>query len=134
MVSMAFWNKSDKEAENKELAEYASWIKEIREPDVDNNGIRRLEAEIHSSRNDLLGRLGQRFVRPRENKITNIRRDLDTFKGMVFAWLYVSGKWDKISRMNEVTDEVNDLAMIWLSVDLAKMIERAYPKRAPRDV
>jgi hypothetical protein len=131
---VAFWNKNDREAEDKELAEYASWVKEIREPDVDNNGIRRLEAEIHAKRNELLTALGQRFVRPRQNKITDIRREVDTLKGMVFAWLYVSGKWDAISPLKTVTTDVNDLAMLWLSVDLIKMDNAAYPKKAPRDV
>jgi hypothetical protein len=131
---VAFWNKNDREAEEAELAEYASWVKEIREPDVDNNGIRRLESEIHAKRNELLNALSQRYVRPRQNRITDIRREVDTLKGMVFAWLYVSGKWEGISPLRTLTDTVNDLAMLWLSVDLIKIDNAAYPKKAPRDV
>jgi hypothetical protein len=132
---VAFWSNRDKDAEEKaELAEYASWIKEIREPDVDNNGIRRLEAEIRAKRNDILNELSQRYVRPRLHNITKIRREVDTLKGMVFAWLYVSGKWEGVSALNTVTETVNDLAMLWLSVDLLKMDNAAYPKKAPKDV
>lgn len=131
---MAFWSRTDKEAEEAELADYAAWIREIREPDVDNNGIRRLEAEIRVKRNLVLTGLTQRFVRPRQNKITDLRRELDELKGMVIAWLYVSGKWDIIQPVTLVTDDVNDLAMMWLSVDLKKMYDSAYPQKAPRDV
>jgi hypothetical protein len=101
---------------------------------VDNNGIRRLEAEIRAKRNDILNALNQRYVRPRNNKITEIRREVDVLKGMVFAWLYVSGKYENITPLKEVTEEINDMAMLWLSVDLTKMLDTAYPKRAPRDV
>lgn len=131
---MAFWSRNTQEEEAKELSDYAAWIREIREPDVDNNGIRRLEAEIRASRNTLLTSLKQRFVRPRTNKITEIRKDLDTLKGLVFAWLYVSGKWEHVRALTVVDDEVNDLAMLWLSVDLKKMYDSAYPQKAPRDV
>lgn len=131
---MAFWARSTKEEDDTELAEYAKWIKEIREPDVDNQGIRRLEAEIRARRNTVLTGLTQRFVRPRQNKITDLRRELDTLKGMVFAWLYVSGKWDIVQPITLVTDDVNDAAMLWLSVDLKKMYDQAYPQKAPRDV
>jgi hypothetical protein len=131
---VAFWSNRDKEAEDAELAEYASWVKEIREPDVDNTGIRRLESEIHALRNQILTDHGQQFLRRPGYLITNIRRDIDKLKGMVFAWLYVSGKYTNITPLNEVTEEINDLAMLWLSVDLTKMLERAYPKKAPRDV
>jgi hypothetical protein len=132
---VAFRRNKKREAEtDAELSSYASWVKEIREPDVDNNGIRRLESEIRAQRNDILNALNQRYVHPRTNKITEIRRDIDALKGMVFAWLYVSGKWTNIIPIEEVTEEVNDLAMLWLSVDLTKMIDTAYPKKAPRDV
>jgi hypothetical protein len=99
---------------------------------VDNNGIRRLEAEIRAKRNDILNALGQRYVRPRLNKITEIRREIDTLKGMVFSWLYVSGKYDKVPALKDVNDEINDMAMLWLSVDLAKMLDQAYPQKAPK--
>jgi hypothetical protein len=122
------------EQEDQELADYAAWVKEIREPDVDNNGIRRLETEIRAKRNDILNAFGQRYVRPRANSITKIRREVDELKGMVFAWLYVSSKWDGIPQLKDVNDEVNDLAMLWLSVDLRKMLDQAYPQKAPRDV
>lgn len=131
---MAFWSRNTREAENTELADYAAWVKEIREPDVDNNGIRRLEAEIRAKRNLVLTGLQQRFVRPRTNKITDLRRELDTLAGMVFAWLYVSGKWDIVQPITIITDDVNDAAMMWLSVDLKKMYDQAYPQKAPRDV
>jgi hypothetical protein len=101
---------------------------------MDQNGIRRLEAEIRAKRNDILNALGQRYVRPRQNKITEIRRDIDTLKGMVFSWLYVSGKWDKVPALKDVTDDINGMAMLWLSVDLTKMLDQAYPQKAPRDV
>jgi hypothetical protein len=129
---MAIWSRNRQD--DSELSSYAEWIKEIREPNVDNNGIRRLEAEIRAKRNDILNALGQRYVRPRLNKITEIRREIDTLKGMVFSWLYVSGKYDKVPALKDVTDEINDMAMLWLSVDLTKMLDQAYPKRAPRDV
>jgi hypothetical protein len=129
---MAIWSRNRQD--DAELSNYAEWIKEIREPNVDNNGIRRLEAEIRAKRNDILNALGQRYVRPRLNKITEIRRDIDTLKGMVFSWLYVSGKWDKVPALKDVTDEINDMAMLWLSVDLTKMLDQAYPQKAPRDV
>jgi hypothetical protein len=132
---VAFFHNKKRDTEaDAELADYAAWVKEIREPNVDNNGIRRLEAEIRAKRNDIINALSQRYVRPRNNKITEIRRDVDTLKGMVFAWLYVSGKYDKVPALNQMTEEVNDLAMLWLSVDLTKMIDTAYPKRAPRDI
>lgn len=132
---MAFFQNKRREAEtDAELADYAEWVKEIREPNMDQNGIRRLEAEIRAKRNDILNSLGQRYVRPRANSITNIRREVDTLKGMVFAWFYVSGKHDSITPISEVTDDVNDLAMLWLSVDLTKMLDTAYPKKAPRDI
>jgi hypothetical protein len=129
---MAIWSKNRRE--DTELSDYAEWIKEIREPNVDNNGIRRLEAEIRAKRNDILNALNQRYVRPRNNKITEIRREVDVLKGMVFSWLYVSGKWDKVPALKDVDDEINDMAMLWLSVDLTKMLDTAYPKKAPRDV
>jgi hypothetical protein len=132
---VAFFPNKRREAEtDAELASYADWVKEIREPDMDQTGIRRLESEIRAKRNDILNSLGQRYVRPRNNKITEIRRDVDTLKGMVFAWLYISGKYDKVPALKDVTEEVNDLAMLWLSVDLTKMLDTAYPKRAPRDI
>jgi hypothetical protein len=127
-------NTKRQEQEDQELADYAAWIKEIREPDVDNNGIRRLESEIRATRNEILNALAQRYVHPRSYKITEIRRDIDSLKGMVFAWLYVSGKWTDIIPIEEVTEEVNDLAMLWLSVDLIKMLNTAYPQKAPRDI
>jgi hypothetical protein len=126
-------DKRNKETET-ELSSYAAWIREIREPDVNNDGIRRLEAEIRVNRNNILNSLSQRYLRPRNNKITEIRRDIDTLKGMVFAWLYVSGKWTSFAPIEDVTEEVNDLAMLWLSVDLTRMIDTAYPQKAPRDV
>jgi hypothetical protein len=101
---------------------------------MDQTGIRRLESEIRALRNDILTAFGQRYVRPRANGITKLRRKIDTLKGMVFAWLYASGKYDSITPLGEVTDEINDLAMLWLSVDLTKMLETAYPKKAPRDM
>lgn len=134
---MAFWSRNTRDKEtDTELADYAAWVKEIREPDVDNNGIRRLEAEIRAERNLLLTTLSQRFIRPRLNRITDIRKRLDTLKGMVYAYLYLTGKWDSISPLpiSEITDEVNDLSMLWLSVDLKKMYDTAYPQKAPRDV
>jgi hypothetical protein len=132
---MAFGRNKKREAEtDAELVSYASWVKEIREPDVDNDGIRRLESEIRAKRNEILNALNQRYVHPRNHKITEIRRDVDELKGMVFAWLYVSGKWVNIIPIEEVNEEVNDLAMLWLSVDLIRMIDRAYPKKAPRDI
>lgn len=132
---MTFFGRSTRqqEAEDTELAEYAAWIREIREPDVDSTGLRRLESEIRAKRNTVLTGLGQRYVRPRQNKITELRRELDTLKGMVFAWLYVSGKWDGIPQLDEVTEAVNDLSMLWLSVDLKKMLDQAYPQKAPKD-
>jgi hypothetical protein len=132
---VAFFQNKRREAEtDAELADYAEWVKEIREPNMDQTGIRRLESEIRALRNDILTAFGQRYVRPRHNGITVLRRKIDTLKGMVFAWLYASGKYDSITPLGEVTDEVNDLAMLWLSVDLTKMLETAYPKKAPRDI
>lgn len=96
---------------------------------------RRLAAEITALRNDILTALGQNYVRPRTSKnITAIRQDLLQLKGMCIAWLYVSGKWDHVSAITELTEEVNDLCMLWLSVDLIKMFDRAFPKKAPKDV
>jgi hypothetical protein len=101
---------------------------------MDNTGIHRLESEIRAKRNDILTAISQRYVRPNRIKITEIRRDVDELKGMVFAWVYVSGKWEGIHRITEVTDQINDLIMLWLSVDLKKMLDQVYPKKAPRDV
>jgi hypothetical protein len=129
---VAIWSRNRQE--DAELSSYAEWVKEIREPNMDQTGIRRLESEIRALRNDILTAFGQRYVRPRNARITDLRRKIDTLKGMVFAWLYASGKWDKVPALSEVTDEINDLAMLWLSVDLTKMFDTAYPKKAPRDV
>jgi hypothetical protein len=101
---------------------------------MDQNGIRRLESEIRAKRNDILTAFSQKYVRPKNVKITQLRRDVDELKGMVFAWIYVSGKWEGIHRITEVTEQINDLIMLWLSVDLKKMLDTAYPKRAPRDI
>jgi len=127
---MAFWNRTGSIED--EEAEFDAWLAEVKEPEMaDANGIRRLESEIHAKRNDVLTALGQNFVhRTRTGyRITDIRRDLDVLKGMVYAWLYVSGKYTEIPALGAVTEDVNDLAMIWLSVDLTKMYERAYPPK-----
>lgn len=133
MVAL-FWNRQKAEADKIEMAEYAEWIKKIREPDVDNNSIRRLESEIHAKHKEILDAFAQRFISPRRRRMTDIRREIDTLKGMVFAWLYVSGKWDIISTIGSVSKPVNDLAMLHLDIDLANLLNRAYPQKAPRDV
>jgi hypothetical protein len=134
---VAFWPGRTRKSErliDEELQEFDKWIDKVREPRMSDDNVRRLESEIYAKRNKVMDSLTQRFVRPRQNKITDIRREVDVLRGMVLAYLYVSGKWDKISTIGKVTEDVNDLAMLYLSVDLIKMDDRAYPKKAPRDV
>jgi len=124
---MAFWNRFG--SIEQEEAEFDKWLAEVREPDMGDN--HRLEAEIRYLRNEILNALGQNYVHKSRTgyRITDIRRDLDTLKGMVFAWLYVTGRYTAVPSLTGVTDEINDIAMLYLSVDLAKMYERAYPPK-----
>jgi|SRR5215472_16917397 len=94
----------------------------------------RLEAEIRYLRNEILNALGQHYIHKTRTgyRLTDIRRDLDTLRGMVFAWLYVNGKYTAVPSLSVVTKEVNDLSMLYLSVDLAKMYTRAYPPKPER--
>jgi hypothetical protein len=124
---VAFWTRD--KSDDTELIEYAAWVKEIREPDVDNEGIRRLEQEIRAKEHDILSKLGQHYVRPRLTRISDIRREVDTLAGMVFAWLYVSGKHDSSTPITGINDDVNDLSMMWLDVNLREITNRAYPQK-----
>jgi hypothetical protein len=44
---------------------------------------------------------------------------------MVYSYLYITGRYTDPQPIT-ANDEVNDLAMLWLSVDLIKMRKQAY--------
>jgi len=98
-------------------------------------GFRMLEREIHARRNDVLNALDQRYVHPRSSRyrIADIRSSLSVLEGLVIAYLYTNGILDGAQYPAEVTEELNDAAMMWLSVDLIKMRDRAYPKKGNHD-
>jgi hypothetical protein len=133
---VAFWNRARREAAtDEEIYQFDKWAEQVKDPNMADANLHRLNAEITHLRNELLTELGQRYVRPRTAKnITAIRQDLLRLQGMCYAWLYVSGKWDNVAAITGLTEEVNDLCMIWLSVDLIKMFGNAFPQKAPRDV
>jgi len=133
---VAFWSRARREAViDEEIYQFDKWAAEVKDPNMADVNLNRLSAEITVLRNDILANFGQRYVRPRTAKnITAIRQDLLCLQGMCYAWLYVSGKWESVSAITELTEEVNDLTMLWLSVDLLKMFGQAFQPKAPNDI
>ena len=94
-----------------------------------NEGRQLLEQEIRIRRDDILTAFGQKYVRPRNIRISDVRHKLAILEGMVVAYCIAGGHWNGVWNNNEIPEALNDAAMIWLSVDLVKMRERAYPKK-----
>jgi hypothetical protein len=94
-------------------------------PDI--TGERRLAYEIRNKRDTILFALDNRDAHPSTARITDIRRELSVLQGMVWAYLYATEKWTHNTHL-ELTVYTNDMAMLWLSVDLLKMRNRAYGK------
>lgn len=88
----------------------------------------RLEREIRAKRNSVLLMLRKREAHPGSYgvRLTYLRSEMSILQGMVFSWLYISGKWTKEAPISMPDNSVNDLAMYWLSVDLLDMHRRAY--------
>jgi len=126
---MAFWNRRRQiEQEVRELDRYMGWMETVKNPAHADARIQRLEIEIRVKRNEVMNALHQKFVHPRSVKIAYIRHELNILHGMVYAYMYVTGKWNNIDPIStEVTEEINDLALLYLSVDLTDMYARAYP-------
>jgi hypothetical protein len=97
-------------------------------------GERRLAYEIRTKRNNLLDALDKYQNHPHSQaiKITDIRRDLDVLQGLVFGYIYATEKWTHNTHMT-LTEEVNNIIMLWLSVDLIKMYEQAAKKPKPHN-
>jgi|SRR5215472_10265074 len=94
--------------------------------------VSRLRAEITAKRNAVLTALDRHEKRRSGYRINDIRHEISVLQGMCYSYLYVTGKWD-----NEVSIrmsvETNDLIMLWLSVDILKMRQRAAkPKKQPK--
>lgn len=92
---------------------------------VSEEGIRRLEREIRTKRNAILDALERRDQHPSTIKVTQVRYNLWILYGMVYSYLYITGRYTDPQPIT-ANDEVNDLAMLWLSVDLIKMRKQAY--------
>jgi|SRR5215469_18487968 len=122
---MAFWNR--KGSIEEEEAEFDAWLAEVREPaDVDQK-LQRLEIEIRIKRDDVLNKIGQRYVRPRTVKIVDIRHDTDVLVGMVISYLYASGHWNNIPAITTVDEQVNAMSVMYLNVDLLNILGKVYP-------
>jgi hypothetical protein len=96
-------------------------------------GRQRLESEIRVKRNTILNALDERDRRKYHHAVGDLRHDLSILQGMVYAWFYMTGLWDKMGAIT-LTEDINNMAMLHLSVDLIKMRRRAYGKtRIPEE-
>jgi hypothetical protein len=88
------------------------------------HGIQRLAYEIRIKRNATLDLLDKRDKLPTRVKVSDIRQNIYELQGMVYAYLYVTGRWTHNETII-LNEESNNMVMLYTSVDLIKMYERA---------
>jgi hypothetical protein len=90
---------------------------------------RRLESEIRTKYDAIIAAIDLHTRKPRKARITDIRREINILQGMVFAWFYVSGRWNRAQPI-AMSHDVNNLAMYWLGVNIVDLQRRVSPIKA----
>jgi hypothetical protein len=88
---------------------------------------RRLESEIRTKYDAIIAAIDLHNRSPRKIHITDIRKEINILQGMVYAWFYVSGRWNRVQPI-VMSHDVNNLAMYWLGVNVLDLQRRTTPR------